>query len=177
MGTQFSDPAWWPKPPPKPPQRISPAKIVFGTLLPVAAVVTVAVFVIRQQSHSSSRATAPPSIAAFEACLKAHGVTGGERGASVGRAAGACRSELPSGTQPQAFEPARSEAQSRVQQAFEQCVRNAVAAVPGGGGGSFGGRGPNRQAFDEAVAVCRATAQHETTAPAETTTTTVPSVA
>jgi hypothetical protein len=178
VGTQFSDPAWWPQPPPKPPQRISPAKIVFGTLLPLAAVVAVIVLIVKQESHHAPRPTAPPSIAAFEACLRSHGVTGGKRGSTVGQAAGACKSELPAGTQPQAFAPAQSAAQARVQQSFEECIRRAVAASPGGGGG-FGNRGSDRQAFDDAVAVCRATAENEATSPPgpSTTTTTGPAVA
>ncbi len=177
MATQFSDPAWWPKPPPKPPQRISPLKILFTTLLPVAAVAAVVVLIVKQQSHGSTKPSAPPSIAAFESCLRAHGVSGGEQGAIVGRAATACRSELPVGTQPRAFGPQQSAENASVQQAFEQCVRTAVGSLSRGGG-SFGGHGGSRQSFESAIAVCRATAEQEATTPTETTTTTpAPAVA
>ncbi len=177
MATQFSDPEWWPKPPPKPPQRISPLKIFFGTLVPLAAVAAVVVLVVKQQSEPSAHSSAPPSIQAFEACLRAHGVSAGEQGAGVGNAAGACRSELPSGTQPQALQPPQTARQAGVQQAFNQCVRTAVAGLPRGGGGGFGRGGPSRQSFESAVAVCRATSEHEATTPAQTTTTTTPAVA
>ena len=169
MASQFSDPAWWPKPPPKPPQRISPAKIVFGTLLPIAAVAAVVVLIVEQQSQHSPRSSAPPSIQAFEACLRAHGVTSGEQGSAVSQAAGACKSELPSGTQPQAFERPQTAKEAAVQQAFNQCVRTAVAGLPRGSGG-FGARGPSRQAFESAIAVCRATSEQEAATPGAPTT-------
>ena len=43
MSSRFSNPDWWPTPPPKPPKAPSVAKLVFGTLIPALAVVGVVV--------------------------------------------------------------------------------------------------------------------------------------
>ena len=39
MSSRFSNPDWWPTPPPKPLKAPSVAKLVFGTLVPALAVV------------------------------------------------------------------------------------------------------------------------------------------
>ena len=39
VDNDFSDPAWWPTPPPKPPRKISTTAIVFGTFVPIAVIV------------------------------------------------------------------------------------------------------------------------------------------
>ena len=48
VGKDFSDPAWWPTPPPKPPRKISTAAIVFGTFVPIVVIVILIVAVVGQ---------------------------------------------------------------------------------------------------------------------------------
>jgi hypothetical protein len=173
VAAEFSDPDWWPTPPPRPPKKVPLARLVVGTVAPALAVAAVVVLVVVQQSRPRSSPSVTPSIAAFEACLRAHGIADGQQGSDVGRATRACRSALPAGTQAQAFGPAPTPRQASIQAAFEQCVRNAVAGLPRGGG-PLGG-GPSRRSFEDALSVCRATAQHESTAPTTTAATTTPS--
>ncbi len=154
MASQFSDPAWWPKPPPKPPKPISAAKIVFGTLVPGAALIAGAFFVLTQHSSKSPGASTQ-SIAAFDACLRTRGYSPADAGSTAARqAVQACAARLPPGTHVGSFG-----AQSTEQEQFNDCVRNATADLPGGGGSGVGrfGRGGSgaRQAFENAVEVCQ----------------------
>jgi len=164
MASQFSDPAWWPKPPPQPPKPISMTKIVFGTLLPVAALIVGGILVFNQ--HTSS-ASSTRSIAAFDDCLKAHGYEPGRTDSSQTSAAvRACRNKLPPGTQ-----LPRSGGNSRGgnAQAFNDCIRSSTAGLGRGGFSAL-----DRQKFEEAIEVCRALVQGSGSgsAPPPTTTTT-----
>jgi hypothetical protein len=63
VADRFSDPGWWPTPPPKPLRAPSVAKLVFGTILPGLAVVG-AVVALSTIGHSSHKAAAKPSATA-----------------------------------------------------------------------------------------------------------------
>jgi hypothetical protein len=93
MADRFSDPGWWPTPPPKPLKAPSAAKLVFGTILPAVAVVG-AVVALSTVGHSGNRpkpkeapAAATPVGAteqsrrqAFADCMKSMGAGAGFRG-------------------------------------------------------------------------------------------------
>jgi hypothetical protein len=97
MSGRFSDPNWWPTPPPKPPKAPSEMKLVFGTL--VAALVVVGAFVaLSGFGHSGHKAktaaaaapAAPVAVGvdaaraerrqALQQCLKSMGAGSGPRG-------------------------------------------------------------------------------------------------
>jgi hypothetical protein len=179
MPAEFSDPAWWPKPPPKPPRRISTAAIVFGTILPLAVIAIVVVAIVNQRKHSTDGA-AGQSLTAFEACMRDQGAeTPSERSNSrfLQQAAVACRGHLPKGMQLPSFTPAAPVDQA-TQQAFEQCMQEATANLRRRGPGGLGGSGV-RQAFENAIAVCRRLVEGHgaSTLPPETTTSQTPAVA
>jgi len=95
MTDRFSDPGWWPTPPPKPLKAPSAAKLVFGTILPAVAVVG-AVVALSTVGHSGNKpkpkeapAAATPVGAteqsppqAFADCMKSMGA--GFRGGRFG---------------------------------------------------------------------------------------------
>ena len=73
MVDRFSDPGWWPTPPPKPLKAPSAAKLVFGTILPGIAVVG-AVVALSTIGHSSQKAK-PKAAAAAPATATSVGAT------------------------------------------------------------------------------------------------------
>ena len=156
MGTDFSDPAWWPTPPPKPPRKISTAAIVFGTIVPVAVIAIVAVAIVGQKKHASAAETGR-SLAAFEACMRGEGASSPtERSNSrfLDQDAQACRGHLPKGMAVPSFAPP-SGADEAAQRAFTECMQAATASISRSRvGGPFGG-GSARDAFRNAVATCR----------------------
>jgi len=180
MGTEFSDPAWWPTPPPKPPRKISTAAIVFGTFVPIAIIVIVIIAIVGQHKHASA-AEAGRSLTAFQACMKSEGATSPtERSNSrfLQQDAEACREHLPKGMAVPSFEPP-SGADQATQQAFAQCMQAATANISRSRlGGPFGG-GSARNAFRNAIATCRSLVgrQQGSAPPPAQTTTTVPAVA
>jgi hypothetical protein len=179
MGTEFSDPAWWPTPPPKPPRKISTAAIVFGTFVPIAIIVIVIVAIVGQRKHASA-AEIGRSITAFQACMKSEGATSPtERSNSrfLEQDAEACREHLPKGMDLPSFEPP-SGADQAAQQAFAECMQAATANISRSRlGGPFGG-GSARSAFRNAIATCRSlVGTHQGSPPPAQTTTTVPAVA
>jgi hypothetical protein len=180
MGTGFSDPAWWPTPPPKPPRKISTAAIVFGTFVPIAVIAIVIVAIVGQHRHASA-AEIGRSLTAFQACMKSEGATSpAERSNSrfLQQDAEACREHLPKGMQLPSFEPP-SGADQATQQAFAQCMQAATANISRSRlGGPFGG-GSARNAFRNAIATCRSLVggQQGSAPPPTQTTTTVPAVA
>jgi hypothetical protein len=172
MASEFSDPAWWPTPPPKPPSTVSMTKIVFGTLLPIGAAVLIAVVVLTQKHHHSAADT--HSFAAFQSCFAAQG--GDTQAARTNTrlmeaAATACRSHLPPGTRLPSLTESVNEQQA--QQAFSKCMQAATADLRGGHGrgfGPFGGGSSFQQAIEKAEALCRAVSTpakpaHKTPAP------------
>jgi hypothetical protein len=179
MGNEFSDPAWWPQPPPKPPRKISTATIVFGTFVPIAIIVILIVAIVGQRKHASAAETGR-SLTAFEACMKSEGATSPtERSNSrfLQQDAEACQDHLPKGMALPSFEPP-SGADEASQRAFAECMQAATANISRSRVGPFGG-GSARNAFRNALATCRSlvgTQQGSTPPPAETTTTT-PAVA
>jgi hypothetical protein len=180
MGTDFSDPAWWPTPPPKPPRKISTAAIVFGTFLPIAVIVIVIVAIAGQRKHASAAETGR-SLAAFQACMNSEGAgspTERSNTRFLEQDAVACQGHLPKGMAVPSFEPP-SGADQAAQRAFAECMQAATANISRGRiAGPFGG-GSARNAFRNAVATCRSlvgTQQGSSPPPAETTTTT-PAVA
>jgi hypothetical protein len=92
MPGSFSDPNWWPTPPPKPLRAPSAPRLIFGTVVPVLAVVG-AIFAMSGFGHSGhnrkqARAGAPPVALrvgasghdrrqAFQQCLKSMGAGSG----------------------------------------------------------------------------------------------------
>jgi hypothetical protein len=179
MGKDFSDPAWWPTPPPKAPRKISTATIVFGTILPVVVIVIVVVAIVGQKKHSSGAETGR-SLAAFEACMRSEGASSAtERSNSrfLEQDAQACKDHLPRGVAVPSFAPP-SGADQASQRAFAECMQAATAnSSRGRGGGPFGGSSA-RDAFRKAIATCRSLVGEPGSSgtappPAETTTTAV----
>ncbi len=153
MASQFSDPEWWPKPPPKPPRPISIWKVVFGTLVPAVAVIAGAAFVVTQRSGSSAGSPCP-------AATSAAAPTAG--GPVAPRGPQACAPARPPGTG-----TGRFGGDGPGQVAFESCIRSATAGLSPG---SF--RHGHGDAIRNAYEVCQTLIQGSGTAPLEPGTTT-----
>lgn len=153
MTSDLSSSSWFPTPPPRPLKPISTPKLILGTIVPIAAI-AVAVVLIMTQKAAKSATAGGRSIAAFDACLRA------KVEASPGQAPGptalqqdaeACGNHLPPGTRVPDFTRSQGPSGSE-QQAYDQCMQAALANVQHGPGrGGF-----NRQAFENASAMCRA---------------------
>ena len=153
MTSDLSKASWFPTPPPRPPKPISTPKIILGTVVPIVAIGVATILIMTQGSAKSNAATGR-SLAAFNACLTA------KIEASPGQSpnptelqqeAEACGNHLPPGTPVPDF--ARSQRPSNSeQQAYDQCMQAALAN--GQNPGRVGGI--NRQAFENASAMCRA---------------------
>ncbi len=154
MGSEFSDPAWWPTPPPAPPKPISTSKIVLGTIVPVVLVAALVAGLVSQRSHSSASGR---SLVAFQDCLKGQGVlvsSAESNDALLRQAAVACRNHVPA-------LPKTADPQAAAAQAMQQCMNAASAKLRSTANvrpGPFGGGPPSRQAYERAVATCRAEA-------------------
>jgi hypothetical protein len=175
VGADFSDPAWWPTPPPKPPRRISTAAIVFGTFVPIAVIAIVIVGIAGQHKHAPA-AEAGRSLAAFEGCMHEQGAdspTQRSNSRFLQDDAEACRAHLPRGMTLPSFAPP-SGADEAAQRAFSECVQAATANISRSrAGGPFGGSSA-RDAFRNAIATCRSlvgTGGQGPSAPPPTTTT------
>jgi len=162
---EFSDPSWWPTPPPKPPKAVSTPKLVFGTLLPVAIGVIALVVFLTNKHHRKPDVARGRSIAAFTACMKEQGADSPSVLANARMlrlAAIACKDHLPKGVQvPDFNEPAgdgRAGGDS-----FQQCMRSAYVNLRGGGGGRFGSA--SRKAFQDAQSLCRSLTQRAGASP------------
>lgn len=155
--TGFSDPAWWPKPPPRPPAHVSLPKILLGAFVPIALVTAVVVLVVTQRHDGASSVR---SVAAYEGCLDSHlGHPGAAAGAGAPRASSAqalhdCQPLLPPGVAVGSLVPS-SPAANAAEAQFQSCVRNAIAGVPRRdlGFGRFGGRPSS--AVRAAISVCQ----------------------
>ena len=91
MSDRFSDPNWWPQPPPKPLKAPSAAKLVFGTLVPAVAVVGAVVW-MSGFGHSGHKAKSAAPLAvtvgaaaegsrqAFFECMRSAGAGSRSRG-------------------------------------------------------------------------------------------------
>jgi hypothetical protein len=149
--SNFSNPSWFPTPPPRPPKPISTPKIILGTVVPVVAIAVAVVLIMTQKPAKSSAATGR-SLAAFNACLTA------KIEASPGQApspaelqqeAEACGKHLPAGTPVPDFTRSQRPSNSE-QQAYDQCMQTALGKNSGRPGGI------DRQAFENASVMCRA---------------------
>ncbi len=153
--SDFSDPAWWPTPPPKPPKAASTPKLVFGTLLPLVVVGAVVAAFVTHRSNSSTD-TAGRSLTSFEACMKDQGADAPSASSNVRLLrldAEACKDHLPKGIPvPTYAEPSGPSETAR--QAFQQCVQSALASLRGG---SVRGVS-SRQDIQRAVDFCRTVA-------------------
>jgi len=162
---EFSDPSWWPTPPPKPPKAVSTPKLVFGTLLPVAIGVIALVVLLTNKHHKKPDAATGRSIAAFTACMKEHGADSPSvlANARILRLdAIACKNHLPKGVQlPDFGEPAGGDQAGG--DSFQQCMRSAYFNLRGGGGGRFGSG--SRKAFQDAQSLCRSLTQRAGASP------------
>ena len=154
MASEFSDPAWWPKPPPKPPSSVSTMAILLGTIVPVVAVAAVLIALFVHRAHHPA-AVAGRSVAAFQSCLRNQGVltpSAETNDAMLRQAALACRSHVP------ALAPGGDRA-AAAQQALQQCLQAATQHFRSGFvPGRFGGGGGARQSYESATALCRAQA-------------------
>jgi len=157
--TDFSDPSWWPTPPPKPPKAVSTPKLVFGTLLPVAIGVVALVVLLTNKDDKKPAAAAGRSIAAFTACMKEQGADSPsvQANARILRLdAIACKDHLPKGVQlPDFSEPAGGDQAGG--NAFQQCMQSAYANLRGNRGGRIGSG--SRKAFRDAESLCRSLTQ------------------
>jgi hypothetical protein len=150
--TEFSDPAWWPKPPPKPPKAIPLTKILFGTLLPLVVALGVGIWIFTRHGAPTPVLRAQ-SIALFESCMQAHGSPVGRGGGSAA-AFQACADRLPPGTQLNGLTQ-ESASQEQEQHVYEQCMQSATANI------SHGPRGFSRggSALQTASDLCRSLVQ------------------
>jgi hypothetical protein len=165
--TDFSDPSWWPTPPPKPPKAVSAPKLVFGTLFPVAIGVVALVLLLTNKHHKKPDAAAGRSVAAFTACMKQQGADSPSVQANtriLRLDAIACKDHLPKGVQlPDFSEPAGGGQAGG--SAFQQCMQSAYVNLRGSARpGRFGG-GSSRKAFQDAVSLCRSLTERAGAAP------------
>ncbi|HWE82609.1 MAG TPA: hypothetical protein VG265_13245 [Gaiellaceae bacterium] len=174
MAANFSDPEWWPAPPPKPPQApISGTTVVLGTVL-VGIVAAAIVLAVVEKSKGSTNSPVR-SAAAFNACMKAavqaEPAAAGDPDA-LNRDAQACAGHLPPGASVPRFRAAGDRSRGN-RAAVQECMAQALAKVPRGLGAS---QSAFRQAFDNASAICRALDPGSGSAPGgDTTTDTIPS--
>jgi hypothetical protein len=126
--------------------------MIFGTVIPVAAIAVAAVLVITHHPARSTPTTGR-SIQAFNACLKA------KVDAAPGQApdptalqqdAGGCATHLPAGMRVPDFSRSQGPPASE-RQAYDQCLQAALANQRGPGRAGF-----DRQAFENASVMCRA---------------------
>jgi hypothetical protein len=154
---EFSDPAWWPKPPPKLPTTVSLPRIVFFSLVPLLAVGALVMLLHERRGHPAGASL--HSVAAFESCTRSRkgqqAAAGSDRPAT---ARASCAGLLPSGTEVGRFAPPDGR---RGQ--FESCLENATSKLPRErfAGGGFA-RGPSA-IFRAAVAVCGSLGQSRAT--------------
>jgi hypothetical protein len=152
---------------------------VFGTFVPVAAIVILIVAIAGQHKHAN--AAEGRSVAAFESCMKDQGATSPtERSNSrlLQEDAQACRTHLPRGMAVPSYQPPTG-ADQETQRAFAECVQAATANISRSRlGGPFGGSSA-RDAFRNAIATCRSLVGrgHGGTAPQPPQTTTTAAVA
>ena len=153
MTSDFANPSWFPTPPPRPPKPISTPKVILGTVVPVVAIAVAVVLILTQKPAKSSAATGR-SLAAFNACLTAKIEASPGQSPSpteLQQEAEACGNHLPAGTPVPDFTRSQRRSNSE-QQAYDQCMQEALGN--GQPSGRFGGI--NRQAFENASAMCRA---------------------
>ena len=135
MAAEFSDPAWWPKPPPKPPKPISMTKVVFGTLAPDrrgGRPRRLDLHPARREEHRAGKVD-----------RRLRGLPAGARGdtrpgrrTATQQAVQACAGSLPTGTQLSAFGLGFGRPRNRQQgtaQAFAECMQSATVGLAGGG--------------------------------------------
>jgi hypothetical protein len=151
---QFSDPAWWPKPPPRPPVHISLPTILLRSLIPLGVIAVVVTLVLTQTGSGPATVR---SVTAFESCLSLHGAhTSAGAQVDVTRAAvHACEGLLPPGVAVGSLtSPGAAAATASIRVRVLQCLQEALASLPhdGRGGGRFG-RGPS-PAARAALTVC-----------------------
>jgi hypothetical protein len=126
--------------------------LVLGTLLPVVVAAAIVALVVTHRSHSSGDA-ATRSPTAFASCMKDQGAETPSVRANVRLlrlAAAACKSHLPKGMPLPDFTIPAEPAQG-AREAYQQCVRSALAGLSGGGRFSR----PSQKEFENAVALCR----------------------
>lgn len=147
----FSDPKWWPQPPPSAPKHISLGAVLVRSVLPLVAIAGVVVFVVLSERHHNAAATR--SQAAYARCLLTHdAVASATADVLSAQAIADCQALDPvastargpgAGFQAGAGGPA---------QRLMSCIRNAIGAS-GGGNGGFSRPGSS-SAFRAAALVC-----------------------
>lgn len=154
MGTsKFSDPAWWPQPPPQPPKPIATWKIVVVSVLTTLGVAAVVILIATHDPKKKTTAPVTKSIAAFTACVKAHGVImeTEQDGSKLQAAVDACRDRLPEGTQLRSFQPRPTGSRGRGE-AYSSCMEAALANLPRPSRATIDSY---RKAYQKASMVCR----------------------
>jgi hypothetical protein len=151
VADDFTDPGWWPTPPPDPPKHISTATIFLGTVVPIAVIAMLVLALVTHKSHSAS--TSGRSLASFQSCLGDQGVltsSAESNDALLRQAAVACKTHVP-------LLPKDVDQVKAAQQELESCqnaasrkLRSATRVVS-----PFLGP-PSRQGYENAVATCRA---------------------
>jgi hypothetical protein len=171
MASQFTDPGWWQQRP-RQPQEISTMKMIVGTLVPAIVIVAVVAVIITSREQGSSKGQGERSVAAFQVCLSAHGITATTKSGSPAQqqALTDCRENLPSGTHISNFS-----AGANAQQQLGECMQDAGSGRPRGSGRFGGGRGGPSDSYLNALTICRSLVQSgeapPPTAPAQTSTT------
>jgi hypothetical protein len=150
----FTNPSWWPTPPPKAPKPVSTPKLVFGTLIPVVIGIVAVVMLLTNRHHKPDAAVGH-TITAFTACIVEQGANEPSERTNARMLnvdAAACRDHLPFGMALPDFTQTEDPEQAAGQDALQQCMQSAYANLSGGG--SRRGR-PSRKAFQDALSLCR----------------------
>ncbi len=122
---EFSDPAWWPKPPPKLPTTVSLQRIVFLGLVPLLVAGALVVLVHERRGHPAA-ATGHP-VAAVGSCTPSRAARPAPaRSRSAARARTSCAALVPSVNGIADFAPAHGRAGQ-----FGSCLEGATGKTPG----------------------------------------------
>lgn len=155
----FSDPKWWPQPPPAAPKHISRGAVFMRIVLPLVAIAAVVVFVIL--SERDHNAAAARSQAAYARCLATHDAR--STSASVeGQAVADCASLDPAAATSQGGQGGLLTERGSAQAQLRACMNSALAAS-GGLRGAFSHGGPS--AVETAQAECMNIIAHSNTRP------------
>jgi hypothetical protein len=150
----FSDPKWWPQPPPAAPKHISRGAVFMRGVLPLIAIAAVAVFVIL--SERQHNAAAARTQAAYAHCLATHGAKSAS--ATVeGVAVADCASIDPAAATSQRGQGGPFAARGNANSQLGACVLSALRSS-GGLRGAFSHDDPS--AIEAAQAACASILAH-----------------
>jgi len=153
----FSDPKWWPQPPPAAPKHISRGAVLMRGVLPLIVIAAVVAFVV--VSERNHNAAAARSQAAYTHCLLTHdaAIASAATSAISAQAIADCQALDPAAATPQRGPGGAQQATpGSPQSLFNTCIRNALGSS--GGSHSRFSRGGASPAFQAAVLVCESIA-------------------